>query len=147
MTDQRRGRDGPQGPDGRQGQDGREGDAGRQGERGASVTGDRGARGKEGRVGRAGPLGIGLFLALVIYTTGLAWSSDFRACTRTNTTRSAVRTFSTTAFDARTAAAALDHKRGDWQAYRVDHNAALKYAKSIKTAHALSCSGLFPENG
>lgn len=146
MSDsQRRGRDGPQGPDGRQGLDGREGDAGQQGVRGECVTGDRGARGPEGRVGRAGPLGIGLFVVLLLCMTFGWWASEYHACQRSNTTRSAVRIFAATAFDARTAAAKLDRERGDTAAYRVDHGAALRYAASIDRASVLDCSGPFPD--
>lgn len=146
MSERRlRGRDGPQGPDGRQGLDGRDGEVGHQGERGESMPGERGVRGPEGHAGRAGPLGVGIAVVLLCFMTFGWWASEYHACQRTNTTRSAVRIFAQTAFDARTAAARLDRSRRDKAAYRVDHGAALKYAQPIMRASALDCSGLFPD--
>lgn len=145
MTDPHRGRDGPQGPDGRQGLDGREGESGTQGPPGESMPGVRGERGREGQVGRAGPLGIGMFIVLIIYITGFGWSGEYHSCQRSNGTREAVRTFSSTAFQARTAAAQLDRERQNWKAYRVDHGAAVRYALSIKQAGALDCFGWVPQ--
>jgi hypothetical protein len=140
------GADGAHGLDGAQGPTGADGHDGQRGRDGVPATqGDRGETGKEGAAGKPTRTAFVLFAMTVAYVTFGWQQSEQHACMRTNGSRLALRIFATTAFDARSAASAIDRARGDQAAYLVDHTAALSYAKSIKTARRLDCSGLTPE--
>jgi hypothetical protein len=158
---ERRGPRGPEGPLGGQGRqgiagaDGAHGDqgvpgvAGADGPRGrdgmSATQGDRGEQGKQGETGKPTRTAVILFAMTMVFVSFGWWQSEQHSCVRSDGSRLALRIFATTAFDARTSAAALDTARGDRAAYLVDHTAALSYAKSIKTARQLDCSGLTPE--
>lgn len=81
----------------------------------------------------------------MLIVIGLAWNGEYNSCRRQAGVREAAQIFAQTAQTVRHAAAQLDLKRGDMEAYKFDHAAELSYAISKKKAMPLSCGRLFPD--